>query len=151
MDIASCVLGQSYQKVRQFDIGLRRCDAESTEGHSCRIQPGLNQQVCKFYASGQCRFGGSCRYSHSAIPALKQGGRNNESGSQWIERASSTKQLGMDLARVLYGEAGCRLLVVGDADLSFSAHVAETTTAELLATCQEQCDLLFSRRVGLQK
>ncbi len=40
--------------------------------------------------------------------------------------------------------------MVGDGDLSFSAHIIEATKAELVASCQESCDLLLSRLVLLE-
>ena len=127
-----------------------RCDA--TTSHPSRNQPGRNMPVCRYFLeSGQCRFGGRCRYSHSgdtlsALPRLQDENRSDFE-SQWVVPSESRSQLGMDWGRVLYGAEGCRLLVVGDGDLSFSAPVAETTKAKLVASCQESCDLLLSRLV----
>ena len=130
-----------------------RCEATP---HPSRNQPGKNMPVCRYFLeSGQCRFGGRCRYSHSADTVSARRGLQDENRSnfesQWVVPSVSRNQLGMEWGRVLYGTEGCRLLVVGDGDLSFSAHVAETTQAEIMASCQESCDLLLSRLVYRKK
>ncbi len=134
-----------------------RCDA--TSSHPFRNQPGKNVTVCRYFSeSGQCRFGSRCRYFHSADTSSALRGLQDENvllsdfdSSEWVVPSVSRNQLGVDLGRVLYGKEGSRLLVVGDGDLSFSAHVAEATKAELVASCQESCDLLLSRFVSLAK
>ncbi len=44
----------------------------------------------------------------------------------------------------LYG-AGCRLLVLGDGDFGFSAHLVRSTPAEVVATCLEPHDVMTAR------
>ncbi len=102
-------------------------------------------QVCKYFLDFQnCRRGDRCKFLHSKPNQPADLGRH--SGElQWV-RSQSTKRLGMDFGRVLYGGEHCKLLVVGDGDFSFAAHIAESTQAQLVASCQEPSDLFHSRQ-----
>ncbi len=105
--------------------------------------------VCKYFSGSKtCTFGGRCRYLHQNQPVV-QGFQPEDGGSQYAVRPQSTKQLGMDLGLVLYGTKQYRLLVVGDGDFSFAAHIAETTQAKLVASCQESCAVFHSRQDNL--
>jgi hypothetical protein len=108
-------------------------------------------QVCKYFLdSKNCRRGDRCKFLHSKPNQPAHLSRHDDE-SKWM-RSQSTEQLGMDLGQKLYKGKHCRLLVVGDGDFSFAAHIAESTQAKLVASCQESSDVFHSRHenVSLQ-
>ena len=102
---------------------------------------------CKFFLdSKNCRRGDRCKFLHSESERTQPAHLSrHDNESPWV-KSQSTLQLGMDLVQELYGGKHCQLLVVGDGDFSFAAHVAESTQAKLVASCQESSDVFHSRQ-----